>query len=89
MKVVKVIVDELPETCRDCHFMEYVSFSANFDNPVSDVFWCEAKGESICEAVEFHKDPVNKPNWCPLVALSDIDGNIVYHLQKKIYGKAA
>jgi D-ribose pyranose/furanose isomerase RbsD len=67
MKVEKVIISgEMPETCRDCDFMEYVSFSTNFDNQVSDVFWCNAKCEAICEAVEFHKDPVNKPDWCPL-----------------------
>jgi hypothetical protein len=65
MEVIKVIVSELPETCRDCDFMQYISFSTSYDK--SDVFWCEAKGEVICEAIEFHKDPVEKPDWCPLV----------------------
>jgi hypothetical protein len=55
MKVIKVIVDKLPEGCTNCDFDDYMA-----DN---------ALGECMILGREF--EPGNSflcPDWCPLVA---------------------
>ena len=71
MKVIKVIVDELPEGCYLCDLMSYVSEGDNLD----DIFQiCHVTGKTLT-------DISKRPDWCPLV--TENDANICTRCWKK------
>ena len=60
MKVVKVIVDELPEDCLECDFGCTESYDENGDN-YNFVYY------ELCIAVNRKNyNRGNRPDWCPL-----------------------
>ena len=65
MKIIKVIVDELPEDCGRCNFARQLLHE---EDRFAD-FWyvCSAMGVLITDDEYIYQ----RPNWCPLVA--DID----------------
>jgi len=53
MKIYKVLVDELPETCSKCDLYD------------SEEYMCRATFKDIYECLDYPK--TNRPVWCPLV----------------------
>ena len=64
MKVLKVIVDELPEGCENCIYGRIVASEQLYAmHKFLDVRWCNAAQKMI-----FDDSLVDgKPDWCPLV----------------------
>jgi len=55
MKILKVIVDELPSTCAECQYCEWSSYYAS-----RMCLLIELKLESLEKVLD------ERPNWCPL-----------------------
>jgi hypothetical protein len=58
MNIIKIVVDELPLYCMDCHLQHQESYGDA--NSAQDEFY-------VCEAMEkIIDDRLFKPSWCPL-----------------------
>lgn len=60
MKIIKVIVDEFPEGCGECGFIDVYTPNKGTDWEECEIYFCIATGEEVISEV--------RPNWCPLVA---------------------
>lgn len=56
MKIIKIIVDKMPEMCTACFYCEFSNIGKR------RVYWCE--GIDINE--NNISDPTQIPSWCPL-----------------------
>jgi len=56
MNVIKIVVDEVPESCRDCCFSRFRAI--RIDIPF--LWWCVAVNDNYIQGKE-------RPIWCPLV----------------------
>ena len=57
MKVIKIVVDELPELCTKCWF------SGHADYEFEDRWWCEG---IIKKNNDIENPYKSRPDWCPL-----------------------
>jgi len=63
MKIIKIIVDKLPDNCRDCGLFHTWYWRERNE----DWFVCYASQKNICKAETIFKKPViERPDWCPL-----------------------
>ena len=60
MKVLKVIVDEVPKGCGDCQFLH------KWERGRSILFDCDATFEGFIDDLE------TRPDWCPLITAEQI-----------------
>lgn len=64
MKILKVIVDEMPKGCGDCSFCYW--YMINPDDEIRSDMWCELVDKAVLS-----KDFTARPDWCPLVEESE------------------
>jgi len=64
MKIIKVIVDELPEMCHDCRFVD----AKNFMGTGRIWYECTILDRKVID------DVYSRPDWCPLVEEIKSDG---------------
>ena len=57
MKVIKVIVDKVPESCKECIYPNWNSLGDRY---------CQA-------ALRIIYDVHTRPDWCPLILSTDIE----------------
>ena len=61
MKIIKVLVDELPSKCVFCSFSRLESIKAVL------VFGCNATDKIIATTKnEYSLEDIDRPDWCPL-----------------------
>lgn len=56
MNIIKIVVDELPDSCSKCWFTKHAEFD------FADRWWCEGVNEKPNDI----DDPATRPDWCPL-----------------------
>ena len=68
MKIIKVIIDELPESCEECEYFkrQYV-FSGN------DLLFCMLIAKQYSHNVSEERSP-----WCPLITYDEAFDWMVY-----------
>jgi hypothetical protein len=64
MKVIKVVVDELPEDCLLCSFLRHYTPHKNTDWEGCDELYCDLIGEEVAED--------GRPDWCPLITQQEL-----------------
>jgi len=71
MEIKKIVVDELPESCKDCLFSNKDSFG---------YIWCKPVQNRVSKTL------IGLPSWCPLQVedecvwiLSNFDGRKMYN----------
>ena len=65
MKVLKVIVDEMPESCAKCSYHSWQSFYAEY--------YCLMLEKRL--GVELKPLMFSRPDWCPLITKVDYDNH--------------
>lgn len=65
MKVIKVIVDRLPETCEDCIYGRIIDDDESQAFKLLDMRWCHARQKMIFDESKID----GRPDWCPLVTV--------------------
>jgi len=63
MKIIKVIVDEMPKTCLDCDFLRTYTPHKGTDWEGCDEHYCDFIGEEVVGD--------GRSDWCPLMELKD------------------
>ena len=59
MRIIKVIVDEMPGCCGDCDWSRCFTPSKGTDWEGTDEYICDFRGEEVVFDT--------RPDWCPLV----------------------
>ena len=55
METKRIIVDELPESCRQCQFIVILGYAG--------AYWCSANKQTISKE---YLNQLPRPAWCPL-----------------------
>ena len=63
MEIKQIIVDELPNSCLECH-LQHIEQYGSCNEPQQEIeYWCEAYEKEIESFVDIY----TRPTWCPLV----------------------
>ena len=81
MEIKQIIVDELPNSCLECH-LQHIEQYGSCNEPQQEIgYWCEAYEKEIESSVDVY----TRPTWCPLV----IENECVWEREKTERGWAA
>lgn len=91
MKVWKVLADKIPDCCGQCKFNHYYSvISPGYAHQHESVIMSPLGSKQLCDFTEMeitkHDWEEERPDWCPLRDIQEVDGHNLYWWQSEALG---